>query len=260
MTKSFTALLGLPTALLFAAACSSNGSSSDGDLSSCGNIHIEASAECTVEVQGGCVARCQPVNFTAACRGECGGNFSASCHGNCSAECQGQCEVNPGNFSCEGSCQAQCSGSCAGQCEADADSASCVARCEATCEGECGASCEGTPPSASCEAKCEASCEGSCVVEANLQCNLECQAELQGGCEVECQSPEGALFCDGQYVDHGGNLEKCIAALNAYLEVEVDASSSAACEGNSCSAEAQASVRCSVAEVGAPAGAPSYWA
>ena len=76
-----------------------------------------------------------------------------------------------------------------------------------------------------------------------MDCHVSCTAELSGGCEVQCQSPDGALFCDGQYVDHGGNLEECIAALNAFLDIEV--SGSASCSGNSCEAEASAS--CSAA-------------
>jgi len=230
------------------AACTTTGDGGDGDLASCGNIDIEANAECSVELEGGCTAQCVPLNFTASCRGECGATFDAGCTATCSGECGATCEVDPPSFSCEGECSANCGASCGGHCEADSNSGSCEASCQATCDAECGISCEGTGGSADCTAKCDASCEGECTVEANIDCNLDCQASLQGGCEVECESPEGALFCDGQYVDHGGNLEDCITALNAYLDVEVDASASAACEGNSCSAEAEASISCAMAK------------
>jgi MYXO-CTERM domain-containing protein len=230
---------------LFAGACVSEGGE-DADISACGDVEVEASAKCEVMIEGGCEAACEPVSFTAECQGQCNASVDATCKADCQATCQGGCDADPGNFDCEASCTGNCSGSCSGKCESDPDSSSCQGRCEATCEAECGASCEGTPPSATCDVQCESSCQGECKVEANIDCNLSCQAELQGGCEVQCQDPDGALFCDGQYVDHGGNLAECIAALNAYLEVEVDSSASAACEGNKCSASAEGSVTCSM--------------
>jgi hypothetical protein len=53
--------------------------------------------------------------------------------------------------------------------------------------------------------------------------SIQCHTRVEGGCEVACQEPEGALFCDGNYVDHDGNLESCIAAIDAALNIEVDA-------------------------------------
>jgi len=221
-------------------------------ISACGNIDVEANASCSVEVQGGCEARCQPINFTAACQGECTASFSASCTGSCDADCHASCDVNPGSFECQGSCEADCNAGCEGHCAAEADQATCQGQCQASCSGECSVSCEATPPSADCDAKCEASCEGSCTAEANMGCHIDCQAELSGGCQVECQSPEGALFCDGQYVDHGGNLQECINALNSFLDVEVSGSFDAGCEGGTCSAEAEGSISCAIADGPAP--------
>jgi MYXO-CTERM domain-containing protein len=85
-----------------------------------------------------------------------------------------------------------------------------------------------------------------CQVECQAAGSARCEAELQGGCELQCEEPEGAIFCDGEYVDHGGHAEECIDALNAFLESHVQASSSASCSGNSCEAEAKASCQCSV--------------
>lgn len=229
-----------------------------GSLSSCGNIEVSASAECAVEVEGGCTAECEPINFVGECSGRCEGSFSAQCTGSCSADCSAECEVDPPSFSCQGSCEAQCGADCSGQCEASNGGGECQAQCEASCGGECSASCEGTPGSASCEAKCEASCEGSCTAEANFDCNIECHAELSGGCQVACESPEGALYCDGQYVDTGDNLAECISSLNACLEVEVDASASAACEDGACTAQAEGSITCSAAPGPLPEEAPWY--
>jgi hypothetical protein len=68
-----------------------------------------------------------------------------------------------------------------------------------------------------------------------------CEADLKGGCTAHCSDPNGALFCDGNYVDTGNNLQNCIDALNAILDVKVTASASGSCEGNTCQGEAKAS-------------------
>jgi MYXO-CTERM domain-containing protein len=86
---------------------------------------------------------------------------------------------------------------------------------------------------------CQISCQASGYVD--------CKADLQGGCEIACQSPDGALFCDGQYVDTGGNLQECIAALQALLNIEVDVSAYAQCSGNTC--EAGVDAKCSACAV-----------
>ena len=222
---------------------------------------MSAEAECTVEVEGGCVAKCTPVNVTAACAadlklgcdGMCTGSASAECTGSCSADCMAECEVQPAEFNCQASCQADCSADCSGRCAGDSDGAKCEASCKATCTGDCDASCSVTPAEADCSAKCDARCEGSCKAEANIDCQVECQAdgyvdceaEVTGGCKTRCEQPEGALFCDGQYVDAGNNLEQCIAALKALLDIEVYAEGNAECSGNTCTAEGVAGCSCS---------------
>jgi hypothetical protein len=237
------------------------------DLSSCGNIHVEAESKCVVEVEGGCTAKCEPVRFQAACaaelsvecQGMCTAEAQASCTGSCDVSaCEARCEADPGNFECSAECSANADAHCAGECSGEASGSEargkCEASCKATVQAECDASCEGTPPSASCEAKCQARCEGECRGEANVDCQVscqssgyaECQASLQGGCEAQCEKPEGAVFCDGQYVDHGNNAEECIAALNAIISAHVDTSArgSASCSGNSCEAEGEAEASC----------------
>lgn len=109
-----------------------------------------------------------------------------------------------------------------------------------------------TPAEANCQAKCDASCSGSCKAEANADCQIDCQAsgfadckvDVEGGCKGHCNEPEGALFCDGQYVDAGNNLQECIAALKALLNIEVYADGSAMCSGNTCTAEGVAGCSC----------------
>jgi MYXO-CTERM domain-containing protein len=229
-------------------------------LDACGNIDVSASAECELVTSGGCVAMCEPVAFEAACagrlyaecEGQCDAEISAECNASCEADCSGQCEVSPPEFDCRASCEADCEGSCSGRCSTG--DSQCIASCRGTCTASCDGHCEGTPPEASCDAKCEASCDGRCEAEANVDCQIECQAggfvdceaELSGGCEVACERPEGALFCDGQYVDYGNNLEECIAALEAAYDIEVEGYAEGMCSNGTCTGEAGGSVSCAV--------------
>lgn len=240
------------------------------DLSSCGDIDVDADAMCVVEVEGGCTAKCEPIRFKAACAaelyaecaGECSAKATVDCKASCNiGECMASCDIDPPSFECSASCKAEVKANCSASCAADNDKAGCEAACEATASAECDARCTGTPGNASCQAKCEASCEASCDAEANIDCQIDCQADgrvdceasLKGGCEAQCQKPDGAIFCDGNYVDHGDNLAMCIDALDALLDVDVDASASAGgeCAGGTCKANAEASVGtdCSVSPV-----------
>lgn len=228
-------------------------------LEACGNIEVAGTAECELLVEGGCTAQCEPFRFEAACAaelqaecaGSCEGSASLDCTATCSAECVADCDIDPGTLDCGVQCQANCEGDCEAACGGDSE---CFASCEATCGASCDASCSGTPPSASCEAKCEAACDGSCEAQAEIDCQVDCQAsgfaeceaELQGRCEAQCQRPEGALFCDGSYVDTANQLEECIQALQEQLNVEVQGSARADCAGGECAADAQGSVSCAV--------------
>jgi hypothetical protein len=73
-----------------------------------------------------------------------------------------------------------------------------------------------------CQEKCQQSCHGVHTAKVNMDCQLKCytverytscEAKLTGGCQTQCQAQQGALFCDGQYIDAGGNLQQCIDAL-----------------------------------------------
>lgn len=234
-------------------------------IDACNNIEISGSAKCELVTSGGCVAKCTPVSVQAACSaelyvkcdGECNASASVDCSATCEADCSAKCEVDPGSLQCNASCEARCGGRCDAYCAADANSAECKAKCKATCGGECDAGCTGTPPEASCNAKCEASCSGSCTAEANFSCQVSCQsdgyaectADVQGGCEAQCEKPDGALFCDGNYVDARDQLEKCMDYLEGVLKIDVEGyvSAEASCSGNTCEAEAEAGISCSAA-------------
>lgn len=231
----------------------------------CQNIQFGADAKCEVVVEGGCTAKCEPINFTASCSaelyvecdGQCNASASLDCQATCDAQCNADCKVQPAEFDCAASCEADCGASCDAHCAASADSSRCKASCKSTCSGDCSAKCEATPPSAQCDAKCKASCGGSCEAQANVDCQVQCQsksfakceADLQGGCETQCSQPDGALFCDGQYIDTRDQLKQCLDYLEGTLKIDVQgyASGDASCEGNTCTAEGEAGFSCSSA-------------
>ena len=214
-------------------------------LASCGNINVTASASCTVVTSGGCKAQCVPINFTAACDGKCTGAIDAGCSGTCKGSCSAECTANPGTFDCEGTCTSDCSGDCTASCSSKSNAADCEAYCKGDCSTSCKGKCSGTPPSATCDARCEAKCSGECYVKSNLDCSLSCSADLTGGCTVQCDEPKGALFCDGQYVDTGNNLDDCVSYLQSTLNIKV--SGYASCSGDSC--KAGGTISCAVADV-----------
>jgi len=227
------------------------------DLSSCGDIRLEAQVQCElVPPSASCEAQCTPLKVQAQCaadlyvdcKGQCNAELEASCSASCEADCSASCEVDPGKFSCYAECEGGCSADCSAKCAADSNSAQCEASCRATCKGSCSADCDVVPPSADCNAQCKASCEGSCQAKANIDCQIDCQAggyvdceaNVQGGCEVDCRGTRGALFCDGQYVDPRDSIDACVEALKSQLDIDVSgfAEGDAACDGGTCVAEA----------------------
>jgi hypothetical protein len=73
------------------------------------------------------------------------------------------------------------------------------------------------------------------------------------------QSKEGALFCDGNFVDTGDKLQDCVDGLKAVLDVHVMAqgTSSSSCTGDACMASAKGKVssNCAVSRLGERASA-----
>jgi MYXO-CTERM domain-containing protein len=231
-------------------------------FAACGDIHVEADAQCTIEAEGGCDVKCTPLSCSAAlyaqCEGECTGSANVDCEGQCDIKnCKLECEGGEFDCSahCQGECDANCSADCEGQCESSDNSAECQgeceASCEATCQGECDASCDIEKPD--CDAECQASCEGQCTAEANLKCQVNCQskgyAECEGGCKAKCTRPEGAMFCDGEFVDDGGNLRECYDALKGWVKSHIDVKASsefdaqASCDNGRCTADAKGSAK-----------------
>jgi hypothetical protein len=240
------------------------------DLSACGAVDVKAQAECQIVPPSvECKAMCTPITVKAACSAKlaasCSGECdlpSVECQASCQAGCNVDCMVDPGKFDCAVDCRGTCNGECEASCGAKSDKAGCMASCSGACSVSCDKRCDVELPSASCDAECKASCQGSCDVDTNLDCQIDCQAkgyarcevDVTGGCMARCDAQQGALFCDGQFVDTGDKLQECVAALKAILNARVmgSADGSSSCEGDTCMAEGRASVSsdCSVSNVG----------
>ncbi|RYE81544.1 MAG: hypothetical protein EOO74_00450 [Myxococcales bacterium] len=191
----------------------------------CGNIELTAIGSCELRTSGGCQADCTPLSFVAACDGQCNASASATCQGSCQASCEAECNVKPAAFSCQGQCTTDCRARIAVQCEGEADQAGCRSYCDAMCDTDCQAQCNVVAPEADCKAKCQGSCGGSCETQANFDCTYDCSAELKGGCDVSCEAPQGALFCDGQFINVT-NVEECLAYVASNLQIEGSAEAS----------------------------------
>jgi len=229
----------------------------------CGDFNFEAGMSCEIKTSGGCTASCTPLTVDAECHAE----LSVTCDGqcnlpsvNCDVGCQGGCEASckaDAQFDCSASCKTSCEANCSGECASSADKTQCEGSCKASCGGSCDASCEGKA-SADCSGKCSASCDAQCHVKSNLDCQVTCQskgyatctADVQGGCTADCSQPEGALFCNGQYVNVD-NLDDCLAQLLTEWDIKASGYAYGNCDNGTCSGEAGGSVSCSTSSVGA---------
>lgn len=242
--RLFAALLVAPLLLIAGAA------SAAPDRSACGNIDLIAAGECHFDVTGGCATQCTPLNFTAACEGQCDVTIDASCTTSCGVTCEAQCNVQPATFDCAASCEADCGGTCMGNCSAQTNKADCSTYCQGRCKNDCTAQCKVVPPMADCKAQCQGSCSGSCQARVSTDCDYQCSTTLTGGCQTDCTAPKGALFCDGQYV-HVVNIDDCVAYLESQFNIQIAYQATGSCDAvNGCQGNASASVGCSAAPTG----------
>jgi hypothetical protein len=223
-----------------AAVCLFSLDAEAGRLDACGDIFVEAEANCEVLVEGGCKVECEAPAFTAvcaaegsiSCAGECNVDADVGCTGTCQGSCEAECNVDPGSFDCRGTCEGNCAADCSAQCNGSANRAECEGSCKATCSGECDASCTLEPG----EADCVAQCMGCCTGECRGDLYVDCKASFQNTCEAQCESPSGAIFCDGQFIETS-NIDDCVDALRSLLNANVEAH-----------AEGSVSLTCSVAD------------
>lgn len=256
IVRFLTVAAALGTTLLAAQTASAT------SLDRCGDFFFDLGTggdlDCELVVEGGCETACEPLAFEVSCaaggalecRGECKPleidiDCSLDCEAGCDTECSG------GEFDCGVFCEAGCSADCDAYCENDNDE-HCAASCRANCSVTCDSYCNVELPT--CETQCKAGCDGRCEAEISAGCNVECSSDLyldceasaSGGCNTQCEQLDGALFCEGQWVDTD-DLDGCVDQLVAYFDIEVTGYAEANCDGNECSAEAGGSVSCSAA-------------
>jgi hypothetical protein len=207
------------------------GVSSAGALDACGAVTLPLTAHCQVEPPGiSCQTRCTPLNMQLSCARQLFTECSPQCTVQvvptevqvCVDTCAPQCTVNPGSFDCSADCGAKCTADCSTTCATASDTAGCTASCQASCTGYCEADCKAVLPTMTCQEKCQQSCHGIHTARVNMDCQLQChtverytncEVKLTGGCQTQCQASQGALFCDGQYINVSSNLQQCIQSL-----------------------------------------------
>jgi len=193
----------------------------------CGDVRVDADADCEVELGDACGSSCgQPVYTQVCstqqydrCRSSCTIPPDPACTEACTASCDERCAAGI-EIVCHDNCFPECTTACTALCDTAVDTIQCRAACEATCDGECDHQCSMLPDDATCVTHCIECCGGSCVAAANMGCQLDCQTqtwaqcetEVRGGCEAACED-EGALFCDGQLVASGSEAMACADAL-----------------------------------------------
>lgn len=201
-----------------------------GEDEPCGKFDFSGGLDCRIEVEGGCTAQCTPLSFKAGCTGGCTASATTDCTGSCGTQCIAEC--NPELLDCFAGCHAECDADVEAQCEAKGGNMDCKEQAVAQCDMHCETACE-VPPS-NCQDHCVTCCNGGCRTQANFDCDFACFAELKGGCDVQCSKPEGALFCNGQYV-YASDITECIAWLAQQgINVDASASGSLSCSGGNC--------------------------
>ena len=193
-----------------------------------GDVTIKDISTCHFDVSGGCSAQCTPVEFTATCSATCTNMPVTTCTNTCETKCSTSCTTAPTTFSCKDYCTTDCTASCMASCTGDG----CTASCSASCDTQCTQRCTAHPGKTDCTTECGDSCTASCTVEANIKCDTDCTAALTGGCTTKCSDPQGALFCDNQYIDIS-SVSDCDFTLDVSASGTIKAGCSAAPGGSS---------------------------
>ena len=215
----------------------------------CGKFDFSnGSFNCKIEVEGGCSANCTPLKFEAGCTGGCTATATMDCTGACGTQCVASCD--PAKLDCYAGCHAECDEPVKQKCIADHPNDDCVNLSVAQCDIHCNAQCD-VATDTTCAEHCQTCCTGGCNTQVNYDCDYACFAELQGGCDVQCEKPDGALFCNGQYV-YAQDIEACITYLSEQgITVDVSARGTVTCDLNGCDGEGSAAAGfCSVSKPG----------
>jgi len=208
-------------------------------LPECRDLRLEDVASGGCELEGGvsCQGSCSRLGIYKkacatrlhqVCRTDCTVSADPTCTDGCTETCTSECDRGV-SITCIHNCFGECVGSCGTHCDGAADPAQCRATCEATCDGECDIQCRPVVDG-DCYTHCIECCGGSCKAQANLDCQTTCQDEEFESCEheleVECSGScdvDVSLFCEGQYMLSGPDLQPCVEALVAKGTLQVEA-------------------------------------
>jgi len=255
-------LMGVSGLALFAAAPAQAG------VPECGNLRLEDVGNCELAGEVSCTAGCDNLGvykkacatqLYTVCSEECTFTGDVTCTDECTGICTESCDRGE-NVICIHNCFGECTIDCDARCEGAEDDAQCHATCEANCDAECDITCKPLVDG-DCYKHCVECCGGSCTASANLDCQTTCQDEEFESCEYELKADchgscegEGALFCDGEYVLSGNEVDDCIAALVAIGLEDIEAEAEGRIDLDEGIAEGSASAGCSVGLGGSPAG------
>ncbi len=194
----------------------------------CGNIRFEGLSNCEVRVTAACDASCSELGIyktacatklVTTCGPQCTLAAVPTCTDSCTVSCKSDCD-NGINVICAHNCFDECTVTRDASCAGKTDTAQCAATWNANCDKECGAKC--VTVDGGCYNHCIECCDGSCTADANMDCQDVCQTnqieqckqEFRANCSASC-SGDGALFCNGEFIIAGSQLESCMNALIA---------------------------------------------
>ena len=206
------------------------------ELTECGGIYLRSDSKCEYRKQQECMTTCMPETVQTSCVAKvykgcetsCTVSASTSCTTGCSASCTTDCQTQaatPAPKNCMGLCVSRCQDDCK---QGGAHGACCGHNCSARCEQECKNMPEPVAQPAQCGTTCTNACSGSCTAQANTECQITCQDQMYTECQTEevqvcqttCMDGDGAIFCDGQYVD-AEDRPSCASQLKTELKIDV---------------------------------------
>jgi hypothetical protein len=219
------------------AACLTTALPAKAGLPECGNIRFEGLSNCEVQVTANCNASCSKfgiyetacaTKLVPVCSQQCTLSATPMCSDKCNTQCKSDCD-NGVNVICAHNCFAECTTERDTKCASDTNPSQCAATWNANCDAQCDSKC--VTVDGGCYQHCIECCDGSCTADANMDCQNVCQDQLIKDCEHEFQADcsasctgDGALFCNGEYIISGSQLQTCLKALAAQgIQVKAEA-------------------------------------
>lgn len=219
------------------------------NIDACGGVALDAESvtSCQFLLTDTCKEECQPVSsekvcasrLTTTCDSECTETADVICTTDCAESCVTTCTADTEPPNCNGLCESDCHQDCSDSCAGAENQGQCQSSCVQCCSSRCDEECDGQTETA-CDPVCVSACDGSCVAEANMDCQIACQSTQYEECETivteeckeECETSGGAIFCDGQFLATGGDVQACATEIEENFEFHIDVAGSADGDGN----------------------------